>query len=39
MRTECDDQVKEWFAITNGNIKVKLKDHDEVDDNGNSKKN
>ena len=38
MRTENDDQVNEWFPLKNGNIMVKLQDHDGADDNGYSKK-
>ena len=38
MKTEYDDQVKEWIPLENGNIMVILQDHKEVDDNGYSKK-
>ena len=34
MRTEYDDQEREWFLLMNGNIVIKLQDHDGVDDNG-----
>ena len=39
MKTEYDDQVKEWFPLENWNVTVKLQDHDGADDNGYSKKN
>ena len=37
MKTEYDNQVKEWFPLKNGNIMVKLQNHDGFDDNGYSK--
>ena len=39
MRTEYDDQVKDWFPLNKGNFMVKLQNHDEIDDNGYSRKN
>ena len=38
MKTEYDDRVKEYIPLKNGNYLVNIKDHDGVDDNGNSKK-
>ena len=34
MGTEYDERLKEWFPIKNGNVLVKINDHDGVDNNG-----
>ena len=39
MRTGYEENVVEWFLLKNENILVQIKDHDVVDDIGNSKKN
>ena len=39
MKTDYDDTVKEWFPLINGNIMLKLFDHDGVDDNSYGYKN
>ena len=38
MKNEYDDSVIEWFPLKNGNIIVKIKDKEGVDDEGISKK-
>ena len=38
MKIEYNDRGEECFPLKNGNIRVKLQDHDGVDDNGYSKK-
>ena len=38
MKKEYDDRVIEWFPLKNDNIMVKIADHDDVDENGYSKK-
>ena len=37
MKNEYDESVIEWFPLKNGNIKVKMKDKESVDDEGISK--
>ena len=39
MKTEYDDRVIEWFPLKNNNVRVKIADHEGVEDNGYSKKN
>ena len=34
MKNDDDDSVKEWFPLKNGNIMVKTKDKEGVDDEG-----
>ena len=38
MKNEYDDSVIEWFPLKNGNIMVKTKDKEDVDDEGISQK-
>ena len=38
MKNEHDESVIEWFHLNNGNIMVKIKDNEGVDDEGISKK-
>ena len=38
MKNENDDSLIEWFPLKNGNIMVKIKDKEGVDDEGTSKK-
>ena len=38
MKNEYDDSVTEWFPLENGNIMVKTRDNEGVDDEGISKK-
>ena len=38
MRNEYDDSVKECFPLKNGNIMIKIKDKEAIDDGGISKK-
>ena len=38
MKNEYDESVIEWFPLKNGNIMVKIKDKEGVDDEGISKK-
>ena len=38
MKNEHDESVIEWFPLKNGNIMVRIKDKEGVDDEGISKK-
>ena len=38
MKNEQDEYVIEWFPLNSGNIMVKIKDNEGVDDEGISKK-
>ena len=38
METNYDDRVKQYIPLKNGNYMVKIQNHDDVDDNGISKK-